>query len=98
MANHIKNNLTLYGVKYWAQWYHNRVPKYDLFVYIGYQAGSGLYFFQSHKNPGVMISRNIYQIMTNQFTPFVLDMKAIDAYAKSRGWSGSPLDPPPTAA
>jgi hypothetical protein len=98
MAQFIKNNLTLYGVKVWAQWYTRRVPKFDVFIYVGYQAGSGLYFFQSHKNPAVMISRNVYQLMTGGFSPFVLDMKAIDLYAKSRGWSGSPLDPPPSAA
>lgn len=97
MAQFIKNNLTLYGVKYWAQWHLLRKPNYTVFVYVGYQAGSGLYFFQAHKNPSIMISKNISQLMTPHFSPFCLDMKLIDTYAKSQGWSGSPLDPTPAA-
>ena len=83
----VKKSDYLLGVKYWALWFPpERVPHYEVFVYFGTQIDTGLHWFHARNNPKIFVSRNIYQLNTHGFYPFVLDFRKIDEYCQSRGY------------
>lgn len=61
------------GVRYWAQHYVGPVvPKYHVFRVFGYSPTNGHYFFQSHKDPQVIVFKSYYQLGQNGFLPFLI--------------------------
>jgi hypothetical protein len=72
----IKREDFLFGIRHWVQFYAHRVPRMEVFRYVGVDKNLGIYYFQSvtHKT---IIGRNFYQLNMNGFRPFLLDIKRI---------------------
>ena len=71
---------TLYGVKYWAQWMAEpKIPKFELFQYVGYAPVSGMYYFQHRKIKTLFISKSLYQLRSDvTFKPFMYDTSLLN--------------------
>jgi hypothetical protein len=69
----------LYGVRIWAQWYFSRVPRFELFYYLGKDVEKDLYFFKS-RTEKTQIMKTLDQIGNGGFRPFLLDTKRIERY------------------
>lgn len=76
----------LFGIRYWALWKSEGLPRYTVFRYIGHYRSKGHYIFQS-VHSGLFFYRSHYQLQTAFFKPFVLSTKHLtegDADALSR--------------
>ena len=67
------------GIRYWMQVYTKRIPKFEVFEYIGYEKESGLYYFKS-KAEETVISRTFKALNMNGFRPFLLSWDKIKPY------------------
>mgnify|MGYP001592243732 CR=1 FL=1 len=77
---------TLMGVHFWAVHYvHEIKPKFEVFRYVGFEANTGKYFFQSLRSPKSVIHRNHAQLNHPNFKPFLLVTKDIQAFEESGG-------------
>lgn len=77
------------GIKYWALWYPPpKKPAYDVFIYSGFSTDKGSLVFQCRRNPTVLLFKAINQLNRDGFYPFLIDIKQVDEYCKSKGWEG----------
>jgi hypothetical protein len=70
------------GIRYWRQDYAHRVPRFEVFVYLGLDAATGVHWFRSRKER-TLIGRTHYQLNTNGFHPFMLDWKRINTFVET---------------
>lgn len=73
----------LCGVRYWAAIYKNRVPRFEVFMYVGVdQKSDTLHWFESRID-GARMSKTMAMITADteegQFKPFLLDMRKMTA-------------------
>lgn len=67
----------LFGIRHWALWYPSgRVPRFEVFFYVGQDTTTGLYLFRSLKR-GDLYRRNYYQLLYGSFRPFCFDHAGI---------------------
>jgi hypothetical protein len=70
----IKRAERFLGVKYWASFRDwGPHPWYIIFRYVGFDADTGLHYFQSRQNPRNVISLNHYQLERGYLRPFCID-------------------------
>ena len=69
----------LLGIRYWVQWYIKRVPKFEIFEYIGKDQDKELYFFKS-RSEGTVLGRRFSELNKFGFRPFLLDISKIEPY------------------
>ena len=69
----------LMGIKYWAIYQYD-IPKFIPVKYIGKKPDTGSFFFITLKAPTQIVERSFYQLYSNNFRPFCLNMREIDAY------------------
>jgi len=62
--------------KHWAYWNKRCKPWYSLYIFIGYDASSGLYWFRARRAE-FKFSRNYYQLLegmqAGSFLPFLIE-------------------------
>lgn len=78
----IKRVYSVAGIRHWAQYYTMLRPSVEVFVVVGHDTTSGLYWFRSLKQ-GSMVSRNFYQLNKNGFVPFCLDHRKIESFLET---------------
>jgi hypothetical protein len=69
----IKHASSLHGVRYWAAWYANQRPAFEVFRYMG-EGSDGLHYFQSRRSKAV-VGMSTAQVMTPSFKPFLVRCK-----------------------
>jgi hypothetical protein len=67
------------GIRFWAQTYMYRTPRYEVFRYYGTDYTTGHYWFESLTEK-TLISRSLEQLNQSGFRPFLLNMERIDAF------------------
>lgn len=75
------------GVKYWARWYPNTVPKYEVFKVYGVNPNTKMFVFKHLK-----LNRFIYYSLKDlkvamslkQFRPFLLEFESIMGYLNGK--------------
>lgn len=83
MSKLITSPSGLAGIKYWAQHYLHRTPRYEVFVYLGKQSDTGLHVFRSVKE-NVVIGKQFHQLNVGGFHPFCLDFEAIMKFLETQ--------------
>lgn len=71
------------GIRYWRQEYATRTPRIEVFVFVGHDVSTGLFWFRS-RSQGTLIGRAFYQLNSNGFKPFLLNFARIGAYVAGR--------------
>ena len=61
------------GVKFWAQYFSQRVPRYEVFRYYGYQPATGAHFFEKFRSPRILLGMTEQQLVNSMFKPFCVD-------------------------
>jgi hypothetical protein len=74
VSNIIKLEKPPLGVTFWAQVYQNRIPRYEVFKFIGRQRSTGVYYFQSVREKTI-IGKSFYQLNQHGFIPFCIDFE-----------------------
>lgn len=69
----------LLGIRYWVQWYIKRIPKFEVFEYIGKDPDRGMYFFKS-RSEGTIVGRQFSELNRFGFRPFLLDINKIEPH------------------
>jgi hypothetical protein len=70
----IKRAERFLGVKFWASYRDwGPPPLYLVFKYVGFDADTGLHYFQSLRSPKNVISLNHYQLERGYMRPFCID-------------------------
>ena len=72
--------LYLAGAHLWAKWSIAGVPRYELYMFIGYNTALDQYYFQ-HRIKGTLLVWSIKQLVEHSggFRPFLLDTPRLDS-------------------
>lgn len=70
-------------------------PRFTVFKFEIYAPDTGIFYFRAVRDPKLVMARSHAQLHTSTFLPFLIDYKAIDAYAENLHLSLVP-PPPPT--
>ncbi len=75
----IKPGDSLLGIRYWVQCYMKRIPRFEVFEYIGCDKEQKMYFFKS-KSEGSIIGRHFSDLNRFGFKPFLIDWDKVSPY------------------
>jgi hypothetical protein len=69
---------SLYGIRWWAQHYQQKVPAFDPMFYFGSSPDNKLHYFRS-KRSNAIIMKTQSGLFSPHFRPFLLNIKQIEA-------------------
>lgn len=73
----VKLEREISGIRYWMQVYQHRIPRYEVFEYVGWCRTENLFFFKSRKN-SVYTWKRVDQLEGRWFKPYLMDMEQIE--------------------
>lgn len=80
----VKEGGEFFGVRYWAQWWKDVIPKYTIFRYIGSHAPKDLHFFMQHNSGNILVKTHQELCVDATFRPFLYHLSAIDEAIQKR--------------
>jgi len=75
----IEPETELLGIRYWVQCYLKRIPRFEVFEYIGRDKEYEMYFFKS-KSEGSIMGRHFRDLNKFGFKPFLIEWNKVSPY------------------